>query len=164
MIKIGIKVFQLLKFTFTFIFKFFTNKVSGSKSFFSTISDLMKYLKSSDKTALIQKLSGDQHVNIILKKTIESIMKEDIHHKDRKNARKRSIFMHKKEKKKKHFMLFLAFFGLSICLLILGLLSNMSSEVICIISTAAGIFGSCLKDAYVFEFGSRNDKDNGHLD
>ena len=31
---------------------------------------------------------------------------------------------------------------------------SLSGEVIGIISTIAGIFGSCLKDAYAFEFGS----------
>jgi hypothetical protein len=31
---------------------------------------------------------------------------------------------------------------------------NLSGEVIGIVSTIAGIFGSCLKDAYAFEFGS----------
>lgn len=45
--------------------------------------------------------------------------------------------------------------GLGLCLLILTLCrANISGEVIGIVSTIAGIFGACLKDAYSFEFGS----------
>ncbi|QEK38045.1 hypothetical protein FZC35_01495 [Candidatus Cytomitobacter indipagum] len=139
-------------------------KQSYSKLFFSSASDIFKYLKGCNKSSLIQKLSGDQHVNIILKKTIESIIKEDIHHKDRKNARKRDALLSKHEKRKRHIMLFLAFAGLSFCLLVLGMISDLSTEMICIISTAAGIFGSCLKDAYVFEFGSRSSKDKKYFE
>ncbi|QEK38519.1 hypothetical protein [Candidatus Cytomitobacter primus] len=162
MINISIKLFQFIRSVFSFIWGFFSKKQTGQKFFFSTISDFMKFIKNSDKSSFIHKLTGEQHVNIILKKTIESIMKEDIHHKDRKNARKRNILLHKKEKRRKHLMLFLAFFGLSFCLTILSVISNLSSEMICILSTAAGIFGSCLKDAYVFEFGSRPDKSNDY--
>lgn len=121
-------------------------------------------MKGCDKSSLIQKLTGEQHVNVILKKTIESIIKEDIHHKDRKNARKRDVLLSRHAKRKRNVMLFLAFIGLVSCLSILGLVSELSTEMICIISTTAGIFGSCLKDAYVFEFGSRSNKEKKYFD
>ncbi len=163
MIKLSYKLWQIIKFVISLVINIFKPK-NKDNSFFHSIKDLLQSFKQSDKMSLINKLTGEQHVNVILKKTIESIIKEDIHYKDRKNARKRNILVHKRDKKKKHFMLFLAFFGLSTCLLILGLISNMSSEIICIIATAAGIFGSCLKDIYVFEFGSRKEKNNSHLE
>ncbi|MDR1335106.1 MAG: hypothetical protein LBJ19_02435 [Holosporaceae bacterium] len=51
--------------------------------------------------------------------------------------------------------------GLIICMLILSLYQGeLPGEVVGIISTVSGIFGSCLKDAYSFEFGSsRGSKD-----
>eukprot|EP00210_Caulerpa_lentillifera_P008739 g8335.t1 len=51
--------------------------------------------------------------------------------------------------------------GMALCLLALGIYrQNLPGEAVGIISTIAGIFGSCLKDAYAFEFGSsRGSKD-----
>jgi hypothetical protein len=51
--------------------------------------------------------------------------------------------------------------GLIICMLMLSLYQGeLPGEVVGIISTVSGIFGSCLKDAYSFEFGSsRGSKD-----
>ncbi|MFN7709862.1 MAG: hypothetical protein ACK5O7_02715 [Holosporales bacterium] len=45
--------------------------------------------------------------------------------------------------------------GLVACLISLGVYQeNLPGEAVGIISTIAGIFGACLKDAYAFEFGS----------
>ena len=45
--------------------------------------------------------------------------------------------------------------GLIACLLVLILFrKDIPGEVVGIISTIAGIFGACLKDAFSFEFGS----------
>ena len=54
-----------------------------------------------------------------------------------------------------------AVFGLVFCLLMLTFYKDdLPGEVVGIISTVSGIFGSCLKDAYSFEFGSsRGSKD-----
>ncbi|MDR3156051.1 MAG: hypothetical protein LBT90_03045 [Holosporaceae bacterium] len=51
--------------------------------------------------------------------------------------------------------------GLIVCMLMLSLYQGeLPGEVVGIISTVSGIFGSCLKDAYSFEFGSsRGSKD-----
>jgi hypothetical protein len=52
-------------------------------------------------------------------------------------------------------MVFSAAFGLVMCLFSLAFYSDvLPGEAVGIISTIAGIFGSCLKDAYSFEFGS----------
>jgi len=45
--------------------------------------------------------------------------------------------------------------GLVMCLASLAFYSEaLPGEAVGIISTVAGIFGACLKDAYAFEFGS----------
>lgn len=52
-------------------------------------------------------------------------------------------------------MVISAALGLLVCLFSLAFYrSLMPGEAVGIISTIAGIFGSCLKDAYAFEFGS----------
>jgi hypothetical protein len=52
-------------------------------------------------------------------------------------------------------MVILAAVGLVLCLLSLAFYSDiLPGEAVGIISTVAGIFGGCLKDAFAFEFGS----------
>ncbi|OJX13203.1 MAG: hypothetical protein BGO77_08515 [Caedibacter sp. 37-49] len=52
-------------------------------------------------------------------------------------------------------MVFAAALGLIACLVALGFYqAELPGEAVGIISTIAGIFGACLKDAYAFEFGS----------
>lgn len=55
--------------------------------------------------------------------------------------------------------------GLAFCLIILTTYKgDLPGEVVGIISTVAGIFGACLKDAYSFEFGSsRGSKEKDDL-
>ncbi len=50
--------------------------------------------------------------------------------------------------------------GLIICLLVITMFKNdLPGETVGIVSTIAGIFGACMKDAYSSEFGSSNKKD-----
>jgi len=52
-------------------------------------------------------------------------------------------------------MVLAAAFGLVMCLgALVYFAGHMPGEAVGIISTIAGIFGACLKDAYAFEFGS----------
>lgn len=76
---------------------------------------------------------------------------------DRANARERdtALFSLGKRNVRADIMVLSALLGLLGCLVALTLFKlSLSGEVIGIISTIAGIFGSCLKDAYAFEFGS----------
>ena len=75
---------------------------------------------------------------------------------DKQNARMRDIEYNKNNRRntRADIMVLLAALGLIFCLVIIVHYKNISGEVIGIISTMAGIFGSCLKDAYSFEFGS----------
>jgi len=55
-------------------------------------------------------------------------------------------------------MVIAAAVGLLSCLVALAIYQNqLPGEAVGIISTVAGIFGACLKDAYAFEFGSSRD-------
>ena len=76
---------------------------------------------------------------------------------DKKSARSRDIAILNAGRKNKRadIMVLSAAFGLIVCLLSIVLYQKrLPGEAVGIISTIAGIFGSCLKDAYNFEFGS----------
>ena len=66
-----------------------------------------------------------------------------------------AFVVNKKSNTRADIMVIAAAVGLLSCLISLALFrSNLPGEAVGIISTIAGIFGSCLKDAYSFEFGS----------
>lgn len=76
---------------------------------------------------------------------------------DRANARHRdtSLFQAGRRNLRGDIMVLSALLGLLGCLAALTIFKmSLSGEVVGIVSTIAGIFGSCLKDAYAFEFGS----------
>ncbi|MDR3285361.1 MAG: hypothetical protein LBS83_01610 [Holosporales bacterium] len=76
---------------------------------------------------------------------------------DRQSARERDIEILRAghANRRADLMVFAAAFGLVMCLFSLAFYSDvLPGEAVGIISTIAGIFGSCLKDAYSFEFGS----------
>lgn len=76
---------------------------------------------------------------------------------DRRNARERDIALAQVGRRniRADIMVLSAAFGLITCLgTLIHHAGNLPGEAIGIISTIAGIFGSCLKDAYTFEFGS----------
>jgi hypothetical protein len=76
---------------------------------------------------------------------------------DRQSARLRdmALLRHNTRNIRADIMVIAAACGLGGCLLALALYrGHLPGEAVGIISTVAGIFGSCLKDAYAFEFGS----------
>lgn len=76
---------------------------------------------------------------------------------DRGKARERDVALANAGRKniRADVMVLAAALGLCICLFTLTWYAkNLPGEAVGIISTVAGIFGSCLKDAYAFEFGS----------
>ncbi len=76
---------------------------------------------------------------------------------DRKDARERDSHFIKLGHRnyRGDIMVVSAALGLISCLFTLTYFSNnLPGETVGILSTIAGIFGSCLKDAYAFEFGS----------
>jgi len=78
-------------------------------------------------------------------------------YKDLENARARDIALAYagRSNLRADIMVLSAAFGLITCLLSITFYrTSLPGEAVGIISTIAGIFGSCLKDAYAFEFGS----------
>ena len=76
---------------------------------------------------------------------------------DRQNARARDLAIVQAGRRnlRADIMVIAAAVGLVICLGCITLFAGrMPGEAVGIISTVAGIFGACLKDAYAFEFGS----------
>lgn len=77
--------------------------------------------------------------------------------KDRQDARLRDVALMNagRSNVRADVMVISAALGLILCLGSLAHFSNeLPGEAVGIISTIAGIFGACLKDAYTFEFGS----------
>ncbi len=83
--------------------------------------------------------------------------------KDRQSARERDVSMIQTGHRnyRADVMVIAAAVGMIMCLASLAYFANhLPGEAVGIISTIAGIFGACLKDAYAFEFGSsRGSKD-----
>lgn len=76
---------------------------------------------------------------------------------DRSDARKRDIALHQAGYRnvRADLMVLLDVVGLVACLATIAFYrSQLPGEVVGIISTVAGIFGACLRDAHQFEFGS----------
>jgi hypothetical protein len=86
---------------------------------------------------------------------------------DRQSARQRDIELAKAGMKNEraNWMVVLDAIGLISCLAILIFFQGeLPGEVIGIVSTVAGIFGACLRDAHQFEFGSsRGSKEKDEL-
>ncbi len=82
---------------------------------------------------------------------------------DRRSARERDIAILQSGAKnyRGDVMVVSAAMGLVLCLASLAYFANdLPGEAVGILSTIAGIFGSCLKDAYAFEFGSSRGSKN----
>lgn len=78
-------------------------------------------------------------------------------YKDRENARLRDVALAQAGRShlRADIMVISAAFGLISCLITITLYRmSLPGEAVGVISTIAGIFGACLKDAYAFEFGS----------
>ena len=85
---------------------------------------------------------------------------------DRQDARTRDVAMATagRQNIRADIMVVSAALGLILCLATLTTYQNhLPGEAVGIISTVAGIFGSCLKDAYAFEFGSSRGSKNKDL-
>ncbi len=112
-----------------------------------------------DSSKILHALKGDPQLLIqfqqaILKVDQELEMSE---HKDRESARLRDMALAQAGRSnfRADIMVISAALGLISCLITITLYrTSLPGEAVGIISTIAGIFGSCLKDAYAFEFGS----------
>lgn len=85
---------------------------------------------------------------------------------DRQDARRRDVALAQagQTNNRANWMVFFDVLGLIACLVVLTLFrKDIPGEVVGLLSTIAGIFGLCLRDAHQFEFGSSRgsrEKDN----
>ena len=136
--------------------------LSGTK--FDTISnkiiDIAKEVtNSANEKDAIEKLKTDKHMYLLFEKALINSEREIelAVIKDKENARSRDIAIINSGKRNKRadIMVVCAAVGLISCLAVICLYQHdLPGEAVGIISTIAGIFGGCLKDAYNFEFGS----------
>lgn len=97
-------------------------------------------------------VSNFQHEILKMEAEVELSLLED-----RQMARERDLAFLKagRANRRADLMVVSAAAGLCLCLLSLAFYSDvLPGEAVGIISTIAGIFGGCLKDAFAFEFGS----------
>ncbi|MGN6671068.1 MAG: hypothetical protein ACTHJ4_05980 [Candidatus Nucleicultricaceae bacterium] len=126
----------------------------------SQVVDLAKKLTGSPSAeTAIASLKEDPKALIAFQKAVISMDRdlERAYLNDRISARKRDMTFAQNGKSniRGDIMVISAALGLLLCLFSLAFYrSIMPGEAVGIISTIAGIFGSCLKDAYAFEFGS----------
>jgi hypothetical protein len=145
--------------------------LSGTKA--ETISrkivDIAKEItNTNDELKAIEKIRADRHMHMLFQKALINSEREIelAIIKDKENARYRDIAIINSGKRNKRadVMVVSAALGLIACLCFICLYQKeLPGEVVGIVSTIAGIFGSCLKDAYNFEFGSsRGSKEKDH--
>lgn len=124
------------------------------------IIDVAKSITGAkDASTALSLLKQDPKALIEFQKTILAMEHdlEEAYLNDRQDARYRDMAFIQagKHNKRADVMVISAALGLLSCLMTLCLFTKeLPGEAVGIISTIAGIFGSCLKDAYSFEFGS----------
>lgn len=118
-----------------------------------------KVTGTKDPVKAIQRLGENTAMVVDFQKAVIQIEAEMelAFMKDRQDARLRDVALANvgRSNMRADVMVIAAALGLVLCLASLGYYSNdLPGEAVGIISTIAGIFGACLKDAYAFEFGS----------
>lgn len=112
-----------------------------------------------DEREIIERLNRDPEILLEFQRIIFS-KDQEWHQRilqDRESARNRDVEIRRihRRNSRADIMVVSAALGLILCLGSLGYYAeNLPGEAVGIISTIAGIFGACLKDAYAFEFGS----------
>ena len=158
----GIKnIFALLRILSVVSWCYPKKNGSGSGIIDKILSIIQVLTGETDETAIEEKLRNSPILLAQVKSAIarEVSVIERIHQDDRLNARAHDLAIREKalpSNRRANFMLFFAILGLASCLFIVWVMrERLSGEMICILSTLCGIFGSYLQDIYMFEFGSR---------
>jgi hypothetical protein len=138
--------------------KWFSTPSTDSVS--KKIIDIAKNVtQQEDLASIVSTLRSDPKQALLFEEKVTAMETEielSLLH-DSQEARKRefNLIQNGRVSYRADVMVFSAVLGLGICLASLGLYGNkLPGEAVGIISTVAGIFGACLKDAYAFEFGS----------
>ncbi|MDR1907940.1 MAG: hypothetical protein LBQ43_03715 [Holosporales bacterium] len=137
--------------------------LSGSKSTERVAAEVLDIAKkvtssSSPEDALTRLRENNAFANDFRREILKSETEWEISLlEDRQLARERDLEILKAghANRRADLMVVSAALGLVLCLLSLAFYSDvLPGEAVGIISTIAGIFGGCLKDAFAFEFGS----------
>ncbi len=134
------------------------------------ISRIMKTIYSLtnevDEDAIVMMLKNNPMLLSRLQSEIMNVISEveTGYVQDRCDARKRDIIIREKyndTNKRANMMILFSAVGFIGCLILIGYMTeDTASEFTCALSTMCGIFGACLRDAYVFEFGGRRQNNN----
>jgi hypothetical protein len=131
----------------------------GEKTAHKVVDIAQSITGEKDPLRILQTLKADAK---LVAEFQQAILKMDhdldlASYKDRESARLRDIALAQagRSNLRADIMVLSAAIGLVSCLVTITLYrTSLPGEAVGIISTIAGIFGSCLKDAYAFEFGS----------
>lgn len=131
----------------------------GEKTAQKAVTLAQSITGEKDPFHIIRSLKEDPKLVVEFQQAILKMAHEQdlAEYKDRENARLRDIALAQagRNNLRADIMVISAAFGLITCLITITLYrTSLPGEAVGIISTIAGIFGSCLKDAYAFEFGS----------
>lgn len=131
----------------------------GSKTAQKAVNIAQSITGTKDPVQIVTSLKTDPKLVLDFQQAILKMGHElDLaNYKDREGARLRDIALAQagRNNLRADIMVISAAFGLITCLITITLYRmSLPGEAVGIISTIAGIFGSCLKDAYAFEFGS----------
>ncbi len=145
-----------------------------SKHDANSVSELLLNITQSitgtnDEKEMLDRLRNDEQ---LLNHLRETIVKTEAEIelallKDRQDARRRDTALNTQgiRNVRANVMVLAASLGLVLCLMFIAQCQkDIPGEIIGIVSTVAGIFGACLKDAYSFEFGSSRNKTNYNFD
>ena len=135
------------------------NGEEGAKTAHQVVNIAHAVTGENENNKIIQALKADPQALIQFQQGIIKMAQElELgEYKDRDGARLRDIALANagRSNLRADIMVVSAAMGLIFCLLTITLYRHtLPGEAVGIISTVAGIFGSCLKDAYAFEFGS----------
>lgn len=138
--------------------QFFNNP--RHKNFLSKMTELAHDLSGVKSDNAYQTVLDDAAKLLAFQKHAFAMQKQYIISacEDRKDARNRDLehLRINGKNKRADLMIYLATFTLIGCLGILWFCRHiLSIELVSVISATIGVFGSCLKDAYAFEFGIR---------
>lgn len=131
----------------------------GEKTAKKVVNIAQSITGEKESSKILSLLKEDPKLLIQFQEAILKMEREldEAEYRDRDSARLRDIAFANagRSNLRADIMVISAALGLISCLVIITLhRSHLPGEAVGIISTIAGIFGSCLKDAYAFEFGS----------